>query len=91
MSINSSFRLTINNIISFSQFLFSVVFLIPEIWRGNVHCPPKKTLVFFAIPAFLYFISNNTAVHVQVYLDPASFQVSTVLQLFCFFVGGGVA
>lgn len=57
------------------KFLFSVAFLIPEIWRGAVHFPPKKTLVFFSLPAFLYFISNNTAVHVQVYLDPASFQV----------------
>ena len=56
-----------------------MAFLIPEMCRGAVHFPPKKTLVFFAIPAFLYFVSNNTAVHVQVYLDPASFQVGVGL------------
>jgi len=57
------------------KFLFSVFLLIPEMCRGAVHFPPIKTIVFFSIPAFLYCISNNTAVHVQVYLDPASFQV----------------
>lgn len=57
------------------KFLFSVALLIPEMWHGAVHFPPIKTVVFFSIPAFLYCISNNTAVHVQVYLDPASFQV----------------
>lgn len=57
------------------KFLFSVILLLPEMWRGTVHYPPIKTVVFFSIPAFLYCISNNTAVHVQVYLDPASFQV----------------
>lgn len=56
------------------KFVFSVAFLIPEMLRGAVHFLPLKTLVFFSIPALLYCISNNTAVHVQVYLDPASFQ-----------------
>lgn len=57
------------------KFVLSVAFLIPEMLRGAVHFLPLKTLVFFSIPALLYCISNNTAVHVQVYLDPASFQV----------------
>lgn len=57
------------------KFVFSVAFLIPEMLHGAVHFLPLKTLVFFSIPALLYCISNNTAVHVQVYLDPASFQV----------------
>lgn len=57
------------------KFLFSVAFLIPEMCRGAVHFPPMKMVVYFSIPALLYCISNNTAVHVQEYLDPASFQV----------------
>lgn len=57
------------------KFVFSVAFLIPEMLHGAVLFLPLKTLVFFSIPALLYCISNNTAVHVQVYLDPASFQV----------------
>lgn len=63
------------------KFVFSVSFLVPEMWKGAVHFPPIKTLVFFSIPAFLYCISNNTAVHVQVYLDPASFQVLCNLKI----------
>ena len=61
-----------------SQLLFSFSFLLPEIKRGHLPSPDPKTVLAFSVPAFLYCVNNNLVVHIQLYLDPASFQVRDV-------------
>jgi probable UDP-sugar transporter A4 len=34
-----------------------------------------KYSISYSIPGLLYFINNNLAVHIQVYMDPASYQI----------------
>ncbi|CAF3531404.1 unnamed protein product [Rotaria sp. Silwood1] len=34
-----------------------------------------KQSIFYSIPAILYFINNNLAVHIQIYMDPTSYQI----------------
>ncbi|UJR20637.1 hypothetical protein I4U23_023762 [Adineta vaga] len=36
----------------------------------------------YAIPGILYFINNNLAVHMQVYMDPASYQILANFKIF---------
>ncbi|XP_031553771.1 probable UDP-sugar transporter protein SLC35A4 isoform X2 [Actinia tenebrosa] len=62
-------------LIELAKLLFSLFFFIPEALAGNIHSPSVKTVLAFSIPAVLYCINNNIVVHVQLYLDPASFQV----------------
>ena len=61
-----------------SQLLFSFSFLLPEIKQGHLSSPGPKTVLAFSVPAFLYCVNNNLVVHIQLYLDPASFQVRDV-------------
>lgn len=55
------------------QCVVSVVFLIGSGW--DVPAPSLSLCLPFAIPAILYFINNNLAVHMQLQMDPASYQV----------------
>ena len=53
----------------------------------------RKSL-HFSIPAFLYFINNNLAVYIQLYMDATSYQMLSNLKIFTtaclyyFFIGG---
>ncbi len=46
--------------------------------------PTPKQFVMFSIPAILYTVNNNLVVHIQAYVDPASFQVRYYLETFNF-------
>lgn len=69
-------------LIELAKLLFSFSFLLPEFKRGHkLPLPGPKTVLTFCVPAFLYCINNNLVVHIQLYLDPASFQVLSNMKI----------
>ena len=62
--------------------------LLPELCendRKKLLIPTPKQFMMFSVPAILYTINNNLVVHIQAYVDPASFQVEVVLYLFAIY------
>ena len=55
--------------------------LLPELRndRKQMLIPTPKQFMMFSIPATLYAINNNIVVHIQAYVDPASFQVGVIM------------
>jgi solute carrier family 35 (probable UDP-sugar transporter), member A4 len=40
-----------------------------------------KTSLYFSLPSILYFINNNLAVYMQLYMDPMSYQILSNLKI----------
>ncbi len=57
------------------QLLLSLGFLMPQILEGELGLPHLWESLPFAVPATLYTINNNLAVHMQLQMDPATYQV----------------
>ncbi|KAK3710034.1 hypothetical protein QZH41_012427, partial [Actinostola sp. cb2023] len=68
-------------LIELAKLLFSLFFFIPEVMSGKVQNPSIQTTLAFSVPAVLYCINNNIVVHIQLFLDPASFQVMSNLKI----------
>ena len=61
--------------------------LLPEFRKDSklvLIVPTPKQFVMFSVPAILYTVNNNLVVHIQAYVDPASFQVRYYLETFNF-------
>ncbi|XP_028399157.1 probable UDP-sugar transporter protein SLC35A4 isoform X2 [Dendronephthya gigantea] len=43
--------------------------------------PTPKQFIMFSVPGILYAVNNNLVVHIQAYMDPASFQVLSNLKI----------
>lgn len=57
----------------------SVLMFLPEAMNNSVvRVPSPKEFFMFSVPAILYSINNNIVVHIQTFVDPASFQVLLV-------------
>ncbi|XP_078593721.1 putative UDP-sugar transporter protein SLC35A4 [Branchiostoma floridae x Branchiostoma japonicum] len=52
-----------------------------RVGSGRLGLPKVKYWVPFSVPALLYCINNNIVVHIQLYMDPASFQVLSNLKI----------
>ncbi|XP_078685476.1 putative UDP-sugar transporter protein SLC35A4 isoform X1 [Branchiostoma floridae x Branchiostoma belcheri] len=52
-----------------------------RVGSGRLGLPRLKYWVPFSVPALLYCINNNIVVHIQLYMDPASFQVLSNLKI----------
>ena len=58
--------------------------LLPEFVKAAkpvLMVPSPKQFMMFSVPAVLYTVNNNLVVHIQGYVDPASFQVSCMNQV----------
>ena len=64
-------------IINLFQLLISFVMYFPEFYKNGFRFPAKSytTVLCFAIPAVLYSINNNLALHMLLYMDPTTFEV----------------
>ena len=69
-----SFMLTILLVAPF-QLLLSVMMFMPEIQQKGFTVPPFPTILPYAVPAVLYCLNNNILVHMQLHMDPATYQV----------------
>ncbi|XP_060067223.1 probable UDP-sugar transporter protein SLC35A4 isoform X2 [Ylistrum balloti] len=61
------------------KFLVSAILLHASGYE--LHPPSLSLCLPFALPAVLYFINNNLAVHMQLQMDPASYQVLSNLKI----------
>ncbi|CAF1349357.1 unnamed protein product [Rotaria sp. Silwood1] len=69
---------TMNFIIEFMKLLFSLnaFICLEQIHLNKIQFLSWfKQSIFYSIPAILYFINNNLAVHIQIYMDPTSYQI----------------
>ncbi|XP_013416659.1 probable UDP-sugar transporter protein SLC35A4 [Lingula anatina] len=62
-------------VIEISKLLISIVLFIPEVQEKGFNMPSFKFALPFAVPALLYCFNNNIAVHMQLQMDPATYQV----------------
>ncbi|CAF3497035.1 unnamed protein product, partial [Rotaria sp. Silwood2] len=76
---------TMNFIIEFMKLLFS---LHAFICLKRIHLNKIQILLWFkqsilySIPAILYFLNNNLAVHIQIHMDPTSYQILSNFKIF---------
>ncbi|XP_046864913.1 probable UDP-sugar transporter protein SLC35A4 [Xenia sp. Carnegie-2017] len=49
--------------------------------NGEFHVSSWKQCILFSLPAVLYTINHNLVVHIQSYIDPASYQVLSNLKI----------
>ncbi len=70
---------TMNFLLEFVKLIFSLSALI---YSTTINYPNKSQFISwfrqslpYSIPGILYFINNNLAVHMQVHMDPASYQI----------------
>jgi len=76
---------TMNLMIEFIKLIFS---LNAFIYSKTIHLNHIRVLLWFkksipySIPAILYFVNNNLAVHMQIQMDPASYQILSNLKIF---------
>jgi hypothetical protein len=47
----------------------------PEAREKGFEVPSPRLAVLYCVPALLYFINNNLSIHMQMEMDPASYQV----------------
>lgn len=77
--------ITMNFLIEFLKLIFS---LNAFIYFKNIHFNHIqfyslfKQSIPYSIPAILYFLNNNLAVHLQLYMDPASYQILSNFKIF---------
>ena len=70
-----------NFILEFVKLLFSLCALLSATSDKNAPASPVQTSSLlrqslpYAIPGILYFLNNNLAVHMQLHMDPASYQM----------------
>lgn len=66
----------------FTKLLFSLGLSTSELKRsGRFHHLNLHTCLPFSIPAALYCVNNNIAVHMQMQMDPATFQILSNLKI----------
>lgn len=73
---------TMNFVLEFAKLLFSCFALLYSSSTYTNNCLNKTQIITwfrqslpYSIPGILYFINNNLAVHMQVQMDPASYQI----------------
>ena len=77
--------ITLNFLIEFFKLILSICSLIysKEFQHKQIHLfPLLKQSSFYSIPALLYFVNNNLAVHIQIQMDPTSYQILSNLKIF---------
>ena len=80
---------TMNFILEFAKLIFSISALLVSTPIGSSYCPSAIQLISwfrrslpYSIPGILYFINNNLAVHMQLLMDPASYQILSNFKIF---------
>ncbi|KAL4227691.1 hypothetical protein ACF0H5_013126 [Mactra antiquata] len=70
-------------IIELTKLMLSIVMFIPEFIKQDYSFPRIKwsMLASFAIPAILYTFNNNVSLHMQLQMDPTTFQVLNNLKI----------
>ena len=65
------------------QICICVAFLVPRLAALDLLLPSLTCagLLPFIVPAALYFVNNNLAVHMQLEMDPATYQVHKLLRI----------
>ena len=71
---SSAMNLTIESL----KLIFSII---GTIFEMNNNSFSFKKSIHFGIPAFLYFVNNNLAVYIQLYMDSASYQLLSNLKI----------
>ncbi|XP_041363658.1 probable UDP-sugar transporter protein SLC35A4 [Gigantopelta aegis] len=61
--------------------VISVVLYTPHVRVHGLQLPPVSYCLLFTVPALLYCINNNIAVHMQVDMDPTTYQVLSNLKI----------
>ena len=61
-----------------------MTFYLPEVIREGFKVPTFSFSIPFAVPAVLYCVNNNIAVHMQLHMDPTTYQVYYMLLGFTF-------
>lgn len=65
-----------------AKLLVSASMSLTELKRASSCCQMKlRSCLPFSIPAILYCVNNNMAVHMQLHMDPATFQVLSNLKI----------
>jgi len=59
------------------QFIISVCLYQSEAREEPFQVPSLRFTLPFAVPGILYCMTNNLGIHVQLQMDPASYQAST--------------
>ena len=59
------------------QLCISISLFMPEVREKGFKMPSVSYIAPFAVPAFLYLITNNLGVQMQTEMDPATYQVSS--------------
>ncbi|KAL5005521.1 hypothetical protein ScPMuIL_018977 [Solemya velum] len=67
--------------IEISKIAISLLLFLPEVCREGLVLPSFKFCLPFAIPACLYCLNNNIAVHMQLHMDPATYQILSNLKI----------
>jgi drug/metabolite transporter (DMT)-like permease len=80
---------TMNFVVEFVKLVFSFVALIySSSMDTNINLSKIQFIYWFrqslpySIPGILYFITNNLAVHMQIHMDPASYQILANFKIF---------
>lgn len=76
ISFNSS---AMNLTIEFLKLIISLFGILTE--QNSTSYFSLKKSIKFAIPAFLYFVNNNLAVYIQLYMDSTSYQLLSNLKI----------
>ena len=78
-----------NFILEFVKLIFSLIALIYSASTETPIYPSVFQLITwfrqslpYSIPGILYFINNNLAVHMQIHMDPASYQILSNFKIF---------
>lgn len=62
-------------IAEFAKLCISITLFMPEVREKGFKMPAVSYIAPFAVPAFLYLITNNLGVQMQTEMDPATYQV----------------
>ncbi|CAF0958392.1 unnamed protein product [Adineta ricciae] len=76
---------TMNFMIEFLKLIFSfnaLILLKQFTFDEKSFLSVMKKSIPYSIPAILYFINNNLAVHMQLYMDPTSYQILSNFKIF---------
>ncbi|CAI9730977.1 UDP-sugar transporter SLC35A4 [Octopus vulgaris] len=63
------------------KIVISVTLFSIDSWKTGFQVPSFWFCIPFAVPAILYFINNNIAVHMQLQMDPTTYQVLSNLKI----------
>ncbi|XP_064609952.1 probable UDP-sugar transporter protein SLC35A4 isoform X2 [Liolophura sinensis] len=62
-------------LIEVTKMILSLIMHSPQLIREGLLLPKPKICLLFLVPAMLYCINNNIAVHMQLHMDPTTYQV----------------